>query len=56
MIKNRGGNQIEILIPNHKPCENKGQMSSDWDMIYKFGKIFSRAIIYCPHIFKIGLI
>jgi len=48
--------QIEILIPDHKSLENKGQMSFDWGVIYTFKKIFLRAIRYYPFILKIDLI
>jgi hypothetical protein len=51
MIKRRGGIQIEKLIPDHKPVENKGQMSFDWGVLYTFGKIFLRYIRYYLHIF-----
>jgi hypothetical protein len=51
MVKRRGKNQIENLILDHKPLESKGQMSSNWGVLYTFGKIFLRDISYCPRIF-----
>jgi hypothetical protein len=56
MIKRRGESQIGNLIPNHKPLERRGQMSSSWNLLYTIGKIFSRAIRYCLHTLKIKLI
>jgi hypothetical protein len=52
MIKRRGRSQIGNLTPDHKPLESRGQMKSDWSMLYTIGKIFSRAIRYCPHTLK----
>jgi len=52
MIKRRGESQIENLIPNHKSLENRGQMKSDWSVLYIVGKIFSKVIKYCPHTIK----
>jgi hypothetical protein len=46
MIKRRGGNQIQNLIPYHKPLESKGQMSFNWGVLYTFGKIFLNDIRY----------
>jgi hypothetical protein len=43
MIERRGGSQIENLTPDHKSLESKGQMRSDWGVLYTVGKIFSRA-------------
>jgi hypothetical protein len=48
--------QIENLIPDHKPLENRGQMSSNWGVIYNVEKIFLNDIKYYLHIFKIDLI
>jgi hypothetical protein len=56
MIKRRAMNQIGNLILDHKPLESKGQMSSDWGVLYNVGKIFLRIIKYCICIFKIDLI
>jgi hypothetical protein len=39
-----------------EPPESKGQMSSNWGVIYIVGKIFLRATRYCPHILKKNLI
>jgi hypothetical protein len=44
------------LTPNHKPIENKDQLKSNGNVLYTIGKIFSKAIIYCPCTFKIDLI
>jgi hypothetical protein len=44
--------QIENLTPNHKSFKSRGQMSSDWGMIYTIEKIFSRPIKYCPSTLK----
>jgi hypothetical protein len=52
MIKEKGGGQIENFTPDHKSLENRGQMRSDWSMLYTFAKIFSRAIKYYPHTFR----
>jgi hypothetical protein len=52
MIKRRGRSQIRNLTLDHKSLETKGQMRSDWSMLYTIGKIFSRAIRHFPHIFK----
>jgi hypothetical protein len=41
MIKRRGGSQIGHLMPDHKPLENMGQMSSNWGMLYTLEKYFS---------------
>jgi hypothetical protein len=48
----KGGNQIGNLTPDHKSFESKGQMKSDWSMLYTIGKIFSRVIRYCPQTLK----
>jgi hypothetical protein len=37
---------------DHKSLESKGQMRSDWNVLYTVGKIFSRAIKYCPQNFE----
>jgi hypothetical protein len=52
MIKRKGRSQIENLIPHHKALESKDQMKSNWGVLYTVGKIFLRAIIYCPRIPK----
>jgi hypothetical protein len=52
MIKRKGRYQIENLISNHKSLESKGQMKSDWNVLYSVGMIFSRAIKYCLHALK----
>jgi hypothetical protein len=36
--------------------ERRGQMRSDWGMLYIVGDIYVRAIRYCPHILKNDLI
>jgi len=51
MIKRKGVSQIENLTCDHKPLESKGQMGSDWGMLYTIGKIFLRAIRYFPCIY-----
>jgi hypothetical protein len=56
MIKRKGRSQIENLNSNHKSLESRGEMRFDWSMIYNVGKIFSRAITYCPCTFKKYLI
>jgi hypothetical protein len=56
MIKRKGRNEIENLTPNHKPLENKGQMSSDWGVLYTIGNIFLKIKKYCNHILKKDLI
>ncbi len=56
MIKIRGKNQIGNLTPNHKSIKNKGQMSSNWGMLYTNGKISAKAILYFLHIVKENLI
>jgi hypothetical protein len=54
--KKKGANQIGNLILDHGSFESRGQMRSDWNMLYSVGKVFSRAIKYCPYIFKANLI
>jgi hypothetical protein len=56
MIKRRGANQIGNLIIDHKSFESKGEMRFDWSLLYYVGKIFSRAIKYCPCTFEADLI
>jgi hypothetical protein len=56
MIKRRGKSQIGNLIPEYKTLEIKGQMRSDWSVLYIIENIFSRAIKYFPCIFKKDLI
>jgi hypothetical protein len=56
MIKRKGRSQIPNLTPNYKSLEIKGQMRSDWSVLYTIGNIFSRAIRYYCHTFKINLI
>jgi hypothetical protein len=56
MIKRRVENQIENLTPNYKTLESKGQMSSNWGVLYTVGKILLKAIRYCLCNFKINLI
>jgi hypothetical protein len=56
MIKIKAMNQIENLTFVHKPLENMVQMSSDWGVLYDFGKIFLRNIKYCLSILKTDLI
>jgi hypothetical protein len=46
MIKRRGTNQIGKLILDHKSFESKGQMRSNWSVLYNVGKIISKAIKY----------
>ncbi len=41
-------NQIENLTPNHKPFKNRGQMNSDWGMLYIVGKIFLKSYKILP--------
>jgi hypothetical protein len=50
--KEKGRSQIGNMIPNHKPLENKGQMSSNWGMLYIIGNIFLSDIRYWLLIFK----
>jgi hypothetical protein len=52
MIKRKGGSQIENLIPDHKSFESRGQIRSDWSVLYIFEEMFSRDIRYCPHNLK----
>jgi hypothetical protein len=52
MIKRRGRSQIENLTFDHKSFERRGQMRSDWSVLYTVGKIFSMDIGYCPCNFK----
>jgi hypothetical protein len=58
MIKRKGrsGSQIENLILDHKPLENRGQMSSNWGVLYIIGKIFLKTIKYYLRILKKDLI
>jgi hypothetical protein len=56
MIKRKGGNQIENLTPDYKPLESRGQMRSDWGVLYIDGKILSKAKRYCLRILKKNLI
>jgi hypothetical protein len=44
MIKRRGGSRIENLTSDHKSLKSKGQMSSDWGVLYIVEKIFSKSI------------
>jgi hypothetical protein len=44
--------QIGNLIPDHKFLESRGQMKSNWGVLYIVGKIFLRAIRYFLFIFK----
>jgi hypothetical protein len=48
--------QIGNLISDHKPLESRGQMISDWGVLYIVGNIFLRAIRHCLFILKIVLI
>jgi hypothetical protein len=52
MIKRKGGSKIGNLTLDHKPLESKGQMSSDWGVLYTIGKIFLKAIRHCHCISK----
>jgi hypothetical protein len=54
--KKKGANQIGNLILDHRSFESRGQMRSDWSVLYSVGKVFSRAIRYCPYILKANLI
>jgi len=56
MIKRRGKSKIENLTPDHKSFESRGQMRSNWSVLYTIGKIFWREIKYCPCTFKKKLI
>jgi len=56
MIKKKGANQIGNLILDHRSFESRGQMRYDWNMLYNVGKVFSRAIRYCPYTLKANLI
>jgi hypothetical protein len=56
MIKRKGVNQFGNLTLDHKSFESRGQMRSNWSVLYNVGKIFSRAIRYCPCIFDANLI
>jgi hypothetical protein len=40
--------QIPNLTPDHKPLESRGEMSSNWGVLYTIGKIFLKIIIYHP--------
>jgi hypothetical protein len=44
IIKRRGESQIGT--PDHKFLESRGQMRSDWGVLYTVGKIFLRVIKY----------
>jgi hypothetical protein len=46
MIKRRGKSQIGNLTPDHKSLERRGQMRSDWGMLYTIEKNILRAIRY----------
>jgi hypothetical protein len=46
MIKGRGGSQIGNLTPNHKPIEIKGQMKSNWGVLFT---------VDINHIFKLPI-
>jgi hypothetical protein len=39
MIEKRGRSQIGNLTPDHKLLESRGQMSSDWGVLYTIGNI-----------------
>jgi hypothetical protein len=56
MIKRKVMSQIGNLIVDHKSFKNRGQMSSDWGMLYIIKKIFLRAIRYFFCVLKIDLI
>jgi hypothetical protein len=56
MIKRKGGSQIENLTPNHKSLESRGQMKSNWSILYTIANIFLKAIKYCPQTLKKYLI
>jgi hypothetical protein len=56
MIKRRGGSQIGNLTSNYKSLESKGQMRSNWNMLYTIEKIFSKAIRYFLRILEIDFI
>jgi hypothetical protein len=47
----KGQSQIGYLSPEHKSLESKGQITSNWGVLYIIGKIVLRAINYCPCIF-----
>jgi hypothetical protein len=48
-------NWIGNLIPDHKSLERKGQMKSDWGLLYTVENIFMRTIRCCPCIVKIKI-
>jgi hypothetical protein len=52
MIKRRARSQIGNLTFDLKPLENRGQMISNWGMLYTVGKIFLRVKRYYHLIFK----
>jgi hypothetical protein len=52
MIKRKGESQIGNLTLDHKSLESKGQMRSNWGVLYTIGKLFLRVIKYFSHIFK----
>jgi hypothetical protein len=56
MIKRKGGSQVENLTPDHKSLESRGQMRSDWGVLYIIENIFLRLIKWCPLIVKTDLI
>jgi hypothetical protein len=48
----KGRSQILDLTPDHKPLENRGEMSSNWGVLYTIGKIILKIIMYHPCILK----
>jgi hypothetical protein len=56
MSKRRDGSQIGNLTFDHNSYQSRGQMRSDWGMLYIVGKKISRAIRYYPCALKIDLI
>jgi hypothetical protein len=52
MIKRRGKSQIGNLTPDHKSLESRGQMRSNWGVLYIVGKTFLKAIRRCPCMIK----
>jgi hypothetical protein len=57
MIKGRGMNQIGDLTPNHKSLKRRGQVRSNWSMLYSVGNIFFKGykVLFSYFQKKIGL-
>ncbi len=52
----KGQSQIGNLTLDHKSLDRSAKLRSNWSVLRSIGKIFSRAIRYCPHTLKLNFI